>query len=89
MSVSNAPRRAVPARVSIARQVHEVEGPCEPAVTLNRFTSRVLPGFALVRASVRPISALMSVDLPTFDRPTSAISGRPVVREPPPGRRRS
>src|SRR5688500_20288030 len=39
--------------------------------------SRVLPAFALVRASRMPVSALMSVDLPTFERPTSATCGTP------------
>ena len=53
---SSAPRsarggRAAPARVAVPGQVHQVEGPLEPAGHLERFTSRVLPGFALVRAS--------------------------------------
>src|SRR5437868_4323224 len=41
------------------------------------FASRVLPGAALVRATRWRTSALISVDLPTFDRPTNATSGRP------------
>src|SRR5947208_629340 len=41
------------------------------------FASRVLPGAPLVRATRRRTSALISVDLPTFDRPTSAVSGAP------------
>src|SRR5947209_11996995 len=41
------------------------------------FACRVLPGAALVRATRWRTSALMSVDLPTFERPTSAIWGVP------------
>ncbi|OFW12123.1 MAG: hypothetical protein A3H96_03780 [Acidobacteria bacterium RIFCSPLOWO2_02_FULL_67_36] len=41
------------------------------------FARRVLPGAALVRATVRLTSALISVDLPTFDRPAIATCGRP------------
>src|SRR5581483_12451339 len=41
------------------------------------FASRVFPGAPLVRATRRRTSALISDDLPTFDRPTSAISGAP------------
>jgi hypothetical protein len=41
------------------------------------FASRVFPGAALVRASRCRTSALIKLDLPTFERPTSAISGRP------------
>src|SRR5438094_5947871 len=41
------------------------------------FASRVLPGAALVRATRVRTSALINVDLPTFERPTSAISGAP------------
>jgi hypothetical protein len=37
--------------------------------------SRVLPGAALVRAIRRLTSALIRLDLPTFDRPTSATAG--------------
>jgi len=33
-----------------------------------------LPGAALVRAILRPTSALIKLDLPTFDRPTQASS---------------
>jgi len=36
-----------------------------------------LPGASLVRANRRPTSALIKLDLPTFDRPTSAISDNP------------
>jgi hypothetical protein len=36
----------------------------------------VLPGVALTLAScLRPLKALMSDDLPTFERPASAICG--------------
>src|ERR1700731_3159476 len=37
---------------------------------------RVRPGVALVRASFAPTSELMTLDLPTLDRPKKAISGR-------------
>src|ERR1051326_9343522 len=38
----------------------------------------VRPGVLLVRASaLRPTSALMALDLPTFERPANAISGGP------------
>jgi hypothetical protein len=43
------------------------------------FASRVLPGVLLVRATCRRTSALIRLDLPTFDRPTSAISGAPLL----------
>jgi hypothetical protein len=35
--------------------------------------SRVLPGAALVRAIVRRQSAFSRLDLPTFERPATAI----------------
>ena len=39
--------------------------------------SRVLPGVDEVMANpLRPVSMLMSDDLPTFDRPMNAYSGR-------------
>src|SRR5437870_12995438 len=41
------------------------------------FASLVLPGAPLVRATRWRTSALIRLDLPTFDRPTSATSGRP------------
>ncbi len=37
---------------------------------------RVRPGVELVRASFLPTSVLMTLDLPTFERPRKAISGR-------------
>src|SRR5208282_5452054 len=37
---------------------------------------RVRPGVLLVRASFLPTSALITLDLPTFDRPKKAISGK-------------
>ena len=39
--------------------------------------SRVLPAAALVRATGRRHSALINVDLPTFERPAIAICGNP------------
>src|SRR4029079_11972223 len=43
--------------------------------TRYTFASRVLPGVALVRAMRCRTSALIRLDLPTFERPTNAISG--------------
>src|SRR5215472_565681 len=37
---------------------------------------RVRPGVELVRASLVPTRELITLDLPTFDRPRNAISGR-------------
>ena len=48
----------------------------------RKLARRVLPGAALVRASFCRTSALIRVDLPTFERPTIATSGRPLGREP-------
>ena len=39
--------------------------------------ARVRPGVELVRASLLPASELITLDLPTFDRPKKAISGNP------------
>jgi hypothetical protein len=39
--------------------------------------SRVLPGAALVRAIRCRSNALIRLDLPTFERPTMATSGKP------------
>jgi hypothetical protein len=38
---------------------------------------RVRPGVELVRASFVPTRELMTLDLPTLERPRKAISGRP------------
>src|ERR1700733_15314377 len=38
---------------------------------------RVRPGVELVRAGFLPTSVLMTLDLPTFERPRKAISGNP------------
>src|SRR5215472_10310525 len=40
---------------------------------------RVRPGIELVRASFVPTSELITLDLPTFERPRKAISGKPVT----------
>jgi len=40
------------------------------------FASLVLPGAALVLAMVRRTSALIRLDLPTFERPTRAIAAK-------------
>src|SRR4026207_448250 len=40
------------------------------------FANRVFPGAALVRATRWRTSALIRLDLPTFERPTIAISAR-------------
>jgi hypothetical protein len=44
--------------------------------------SRVLPGAALVRAMRWRTSALIRLDLPTFERPISATSGAPSCGRP-------
>ena len=42
----------------------------------KKFISRVLPGLPEVRATFfRPVSELIRLDFPTFDRPAKAISG--------------
>src|ERR1700722_15573977 len=47
----------------------------------KKMSSCVRPGVREVRASApRPVSALTSEDLPTFDRPAKAISGGPPAR---------
>src|ERR1700675_4240904 len=43
----------------------------------KKLIARVRPGVELVRAIFAPTSALITLDLPTFDRPKKAISGRP------------
>src|ERR1700741_3867650 len=43
----------------------------------KKLIARVRPGVELVRASLVPTSELITLDLPTFDRPRKAISGRP------------
>jgi len=43
----------------------------------KKLMARVRPGVELVRASFAPTSALITLDLPTFDRPRKAISGSP------------
>ena len=46
-------------------------------------SSCVRPGVREVRARLRrPVSALMSEDLPTFERPAKAISGAPTGGRP-------
>src|SRR5262249_45651274 len=46
-------------------------------VTENRFTARVFPGVLLTLASpFRCSSELIREDLPTFERPTTANSGK-------------
>src|SRR5438445_8248986 len=42
----------------------------------KKFIARVRPGVQLVHASLFPTNALITLDLPTFDRPRKAISGR-------------
>jgi hypothetical protein len=37
---------------------------------------RVRPGVELVRAILSPISVLITLDFPTFDRPRNATSGK-------------
>ena len=42
----------------------------------KKLMARVRPGVELVRASLVPTRELITLDLPTFDRPRKAISGR-------------
>ncbi len=45
---------------------------------MKKLSSRVRPGVTETRARlVRPVSALIRLDLPTLERPAKAISGRP------------
>src|ERR1700724_3270792 len=44
--------------------------------TSKKLILRVRPGVELVRASFAPTSALITLDLPTLERPRKAISGR-------------
>ena len=45
----------------------------------QRLISRVVPGFPPDRATRFLTRVLIRLDLPTFDRPTSAITGSPSV----------
>src|SRR6202007_3433349 len=46
-----------------------------PGSSSKKFSSRVRPGVLLTRASERrPVSALMALDLPAFERPAKATS---------------
>src|SRR5271169_6289747 len=42
----------------------------------KKLTLRVRPGVELVRASLAPTRELITLDLPTLERPRKAISGR-------------
>src|SRR6266550_6310481 len=42
----------------------------------KKLMARVRPGVELVRANLVPTRELITLDLPTFDRPRKAISGR-------------
>src|SRR6266403_2367182 len=44
--------------------------------TSKKLMLRVRPGVELVRASLVSTSVLITLDLPTFDRPRNATSGR-------------
>src|ERR1700730_11845279 len=44
--------------------------------TSKKLMLRVRPGVELVRAILSPISVLITLDLPTLDRPRNATSGR-------------
>src|SRR5258706_14715368 len=44
--------------------------------TSKKLMLRVRPGVELVRAILSPISVLITLDLPTFDRPRNATSGK-------------
>jgi hypothetical protein len=42
----------------------------------KKLMARVRPGVELVRAIFAPTNALITLDLPTFERPKKAISGK-------------
>src|SRR5271168_3591220 len=44
--------------------------------TSKKLMLRVRPGVELVRASLAPMRVLITLDLPTFERPRNATSGR-------------
>src|SRR5690606_29456484 len=47
-----------------------------PGVSSKKFTSCVRPGVLLTRASLRaPVTTLIALDFPEFERPTNATSG--------------
>src|SRR5215471_3122999 len=48
-----------------------------PSCRAKKLIARVRPGVDDTRASFDPSRALISEDLPTFDRPRNAISGAP------------
>src|SRR6266550_1736075 len=51
-----------------------------PAIrSSKKLMARVRPGVELVRASFVPTRELITLDLPTLDRPRKAISGRPAA----------
>ena len=63
-------------RVAVARHVDQIKDLSLPSV--KKLSSRVRPGVTDTRARlVRPVSALIRLDLPTLERPAKAISGFP------------
>ena len=73
------PPRAYPYPGRSARYRLQRPAPPAPPSTVSRYrlARRVLPAAALVRASGLRTSALITVDLPTLERPTSAMCGIP------------
>ncbi len=64
---------------AVARHVDEAEA----ARHVEELSCCVRPGVCEVRASaLRPVTALISDDLPTFERPAKAISGTPIGGRP-------
>ena len=61
-----------------------IDGLCRTVIGMSPalLYGRVLPGAALVRAKRCRTSALIKLDLPTFERPTNAISGNPSRGKP-------
>src|SRR6478752_8601130 len=56
---------------------------CPSLPRVKKLSSRVRPGVTDTRARlVRPVSALIRLDLPTLERPAKQISGLPSVGRP-------
>ena len=68
---------AFPPRIAVPRQVDHVERRGAPARDAVDVRQPRLAGAPLVRATRCRTSALIRLDLPTFERPTSAISASP------------
>src|SRR5579885_1367637 len=59
------------------KSVNTISGRGFPAQrSSKKLMERVRPGVELVLANLAPTNELMTLDLPTFDRPRNAISGK-------------